>query len=455
MKILIVDDNEDARLILKKTFESVGHTVEEATNGEEALEMARESPPDMIISDILMPVMDGYRFCKEVRRDDKLKHLPFVFHTSSYTDSRDEELALGLGADRFIIKPVAPDEFIKIIQDIIRDVKKGKIKPKKVALKEDKDLINLYSERLVKQLEQKMVALESEITARKRVEEALRESYEALSESQCIAKLGSWELDLNSQIITLSEEHQFITGRESKETVLPLAQYAADYIVEEDVAIIQDRLAFAAQNIENNSYHDNFEYRLKTDDVGGYKNFAVQSRFKSKGIISGITQDITERKLAEKKIKEYSENLERMVEERTKELNRALYDTEEARDRIDGILKSIADGLIVTDIHNRIVLMNRAAEVFLGVRFSEVFDRPIDFSISDETLPNRLESILSAKEAGVEFDFQLPGDDPKRPKIMHARTSVIYGRQGEATGVVTIMHAVPFRHESKQSRGGP
>ena len=68
MKILIVDDSEDARIILKKTLESYGYTVEEATNGEDALKIARQSPPDMIISDILMPVMDGYRFCKEVKR---------------------------------------------------------------------------------------------------------------------------------------------------------------------------------------------------------------------------------------------------------------------------------------------------------------------------------------------------------------------------------------------------
>lgn len=89
MKILIVDDNEDSRLILKKTLESVGHTVEEATNGEEALEMANESSPDMIISDVLMPVMDGFRFCKEVKEEGKLKNIPFVFHTATYTDSGD------------------------------------------------------------------------------------------------------------------------------------------------------------------------------------------------------------------------------------------------------------------------------------------------------------------------------------------------------------------------------
>ncbi|GAI84022.1 unnamed protein product, partial [marine sediment metagenome] len=86
-----------------------------------------------------------------------------------------------------------------------------------------------------KELERRVQELEKESIKRKRAEEELRESRETLSESQRIAKLGSWELDLNTQIITLSEEHQFMAGREPKKTALPLAEYAADYIVEEDI----------------------------------------------------------------------------------------------------------------------------------------------------------------------------------------------------------------------------
>ena len=131
MRMLIVEDNEDSRIILKKTLESIGHTVEEAPNGKEALEIAKESPPDIIVSDVLMPVMDGFQFCKRVKGEGKLKNIPFIFYTATYTDAGDEELAMGLGADRFIIKPVEPDKFIRIIEGVIVDVKKGKIKPKK------------------------------------------------------------------------------------------------------------------------------------------------------------------------------------------------------------------------------------------------------------------------------------------------------------------------------------
>ncbi len=189
MKILIVDDKEQNLYMLQVLLEGHGYEVVSAANGAEALKNARRDPPDMIISDILMPVMDGFTLCREWKGDERLKEISFVFYTATYTDPKDEELALGLGADRFIVKPVEPDEFIKIIQDVIRDVEKGKIKPKKPVLEEDKDNFKLYSERLVKKLEKKMLDLENEITKRKQVEEALKQSERELRIRNQIASI--------------------------------------------------------------------------------------------------------------------------------------------------------------------------------------------------------------------------------------------------------------------------
>jgi len=136
------------------------------------------------------------------------------------------------------------------------------------------------------------------------------------------------------------------------------------------------------------------------------------------------------------------------VKERTKELNRALYDTQEARDRIDGILKSVGDGLIVTDIYNRVILMNRAAENLLDVRFSELIEQPIDFAIQDDTLRDQLKATLDKKETDGQFDFKLPGEDTKHPRIMCARTSVIKDRTSEqTTSIITIIHDVTHERE--------
>ena len=157
--------------------------------------------------------------------------------------------------------------------------------------------------------------------------------------------------------------------------------------------------------------------------------------------------DITERKRAKKKIEEYSKNLEGMVEERTKDLNLALYDAETAMDKIDGILKSVSDGLIVTDIHNKILLMNHTAEELLDVHFNEVIDRPIDIAIKEMSLREKLLAALTKKINGYQFDFELPGDDPKYPRFMRARISVIHDREDKYTGIITIFNDVTQERE--------
>ena len=148
-----------------------------------------------------------------------------------------------------------------------------------------------------------------------------------------------------------------------------------------------------------------------------------------------------------KELEDYSKTLENKVAERTRELEKALNDTAQSWDRIDGIVKSVADGLIVTDIYNRVILMNRTAENLLGVRLSEVIDRPIDFALQDETLRERVRSTLQKKREGYEFDFELPGNNPKHPRIMRARTSVITDQEGKQTGIVTIIHDVTHERE--------
>ena len=82
----------------------------------EALDKAYADPPDLIVSDILMPVMDGYALCRQWKSDDQLKHIPLVFYTATYTEHRDEVFALKLGADRFVLKPQGPhltDEYFE------------------------------------------------------------------------------------------------------------------------------------------------------------------------------------------------------------------------------------------------------------------------------------------------------------------------------------------------------
>ena len=118
-RLLIVDDKEEEQYLLKVLFEKSGYRVDFASDGVQALAVARAAPPDLVISDILMPVMDGFTLCREWRNDKLLFRLPFVFYTATYTDPRDEEFALKLGADRFVVKPIEPDVLLRIVEEVL------------------------------------------------------------------------------------------------------------------------------------------------------------------------------------------------------------------------------------------------------------------------------------------------------------------------------------------------
>ena len=180
MKILIVDDIRENLHLLETLLKGMGYEVISATNGAEALEKLREEMADMIISDILMPVMDGFCFCKEVKGDNALKHIPFIFYTASYTDEKDEELARKIGASRFIRKPLQINDFTKVIEDVMKDEREGKLESRESTHEEEVETFKLYSERLVRKLEEKMFQLEKEIIERKQAEEALQKAHDEL-----------------------------------------------------------------------------------------------------------------------------------------------------------------------------------------------------------------------------------------------------------------------------------
>ncbi|MEZ0395984.1 MAG: ATP-binding protein [Anaerolineales bacterium] len=173
-KILFADDLESNRYLLRTVLTASGYEMLEASNGVEALELARRERPDLILSDILMPQMDGFTLCRECQRDETLRAIPFVFYTATYTDPRDEELALGLGAARFIVKPIENGEFLAILREVLESHRQGRLPAGQPVLEEETVFYRLYNEALVRKLEDKMLALEESNRALATSEESLR-----------------------------------------------------------------------------------------------------------------------------------------------------------------------------------------------------------------------------------------------------------------------------------------
>ncbi|RJR16048.1 MAG: PAS domain S-box protein [Nitrospiraceae bacterium] len=160
MKILIVEDDSDSRVFLERALKGKGYPVETAVNGIDALDKIRQSMPDLIISDIMMPEMDGFDLCRAIKSDKRLKNIPFIFYTATYTDSKDEELAMSLGASRFIVKPLEIDMFLQAMGEVIRDHKEKKLHVPNDVKAPPRDLTRMHEEALSRKLEKKVRELE-------------------------------------------------------------------------------------------------------------------------------------------------------------------------------------------------------------------------------------------------------------------------------------------------------
>ena len=198
MRVLVVDDKKENICLLENMLIGNGYEVVSAINGMEALERLHAEAFDMVISDILMPVMDGFQLCRECREDNNLKGILFVLYTATYTDVQDEKLAVRLGADRFIRKPAEPDEFLEIIQRLVRDAEQGKVGRNKHVARAGKEVFKLYSERLVNKLERKMLSLEGEINRHQKAEKGLRKHRDHLEE---LVKERTAELEMTNKQI--------------------------------------------------------------------------------------------------------------------------------------------------------------------------------------------------------------------------------------------------------------
>lgn len=117
-KILIAEDNEVNRKLLRDILRYHGYDVIEAVNGVEAVEMAKEHMPDLILMDIQMPVMNGYEAIKTLRKDPVTKKIRIIAVTS-FVMKGDKEKALEAGADEYICKPIDTRELPGIVKKIV------------------------------------------------------------------------------------------------------------------------------------------------------------------------------------------------------------------------------------------------------------------------------------------------------------------------------------------------
>jgi two-component system cell cycle response regulator len=127
--ILVVDNSPVNLILMRSTLEPFGYRIRTAGSVQEGLDLARDAPPDLILSDLHMPNVDGYGFLKMAQSDPDLRKIPFAIISSTVWRDTDPGIALSLGADAFILRPVEPQELVDRIEACLALRTSGHCKP--------------------------------------------------------------------------------------------------------------------------------------------------------------------------------------------------------------------------------------------------------------------------------------------------------------------------------------
>ena len=302
MKILVVEDTEDSRVLLVDQLEVQGYEVESAENGKVALAMASRTPPDLIISDILMPEMDGYALCRAVKQNEQLRSIPFIFYTATYTDPNDEKLAMNLGASRFILKPMEMESFLVEIKNVLENHETVKLPVPQRPLKREPELQKEYEGVLIKKLDQKVRQLEKEKERLAKSEQKYRHLVEALREHYFF-----YTHDTNGVFTYISPSITNVLGYTQEEFQRHYSEYQTDSFINQDVERHTDLSIKGVKQppYEIEVYHKKGQvHRLEVTEE------PVLDKHGQVIAVEGIAHDISKRILAEKELVKAQERLQ-------------------------------------------------------------------------------------------------------------------------------------------------
>jgi PAS domain S-box-containing protein len=218
VKVLIVDDTPTNRRNLRETLEAQGHRTIEAADGLEGLEKLRSTEVDAVISDVLMPKMDGYRFCYEVRRSEELREIPIVIYSATYTSPAAEALAAKVGVDRFVRRPAPASAVLEALADAVRIRKSFRRAP---AL-EELEVLKQFSDGLVLELEKKTLELESGRDLLSDANDALRESEQRYRDLVDQAPIGIVQSMPDGRFLAVNAAFASMLGYDSPAELLQL-----------------------------------------------------------------------------------------------------------------------------------------------------------------------------------------------------------------------------------------
>jgi len=294
-KILIIDDQKD-NLISIEAVIGINITnckVLTALSGKQGIKLAKEEQPDTILLDIIMPEMDGYEVCKQLKEDLSTKHIPIILISAAKIDSKSRVNGLISGADAFLSKPIDTDEFVAQVNTMLR-------------IKKAEDKLRNETEKLRKTLETYHVKLESEIESRISTETLLEHRYQQIyqfsPDSIIIHDMDMNILDANNKA---TEEFGYSLEELLAKKIFELHPESELNHSAQVLASMKKKKMLTVET----------KFVRKDGSVFSAEITPCKYMLGNKEIIHIVIRDITERKQAEEQIKAKSLFLESLIQQ--------------------------------------------------------------------------------------------------------------------------------------------
>lgn len=427
-RVLIVDDHHQNRYLLRALFLGHGFAVTEAAHGADALALARQSRPDLVVTDLLMPVMDGYTLLRQWRADPELRQIPFVVYTATYTEPRDERLALALGADAFIIKPAEPEVLLARVKEVLAAARLGALPAHAPDQEGDDDLLVEYNAVLVRKLEQKAHQLElanrelrEEIAERKRADATLRESeaqYRMLFHS---ITNPLFVYDRESLAYLAVNDAAVAHYGYSREEFLTMT--IKDIRPAEDVPSLLELLAAAGTNMERRGV---WRHRKKDGSIIEVDISAYGLDYAGRPACLVEARDVTEQRRAEAEAA------------RTTELLRMVSD-------------GAPDAVFVKDRDGKYLLFNKAASRLVGKPVDEVLGRDDTALFGPEDAREIMTSDRMVMESDQVQTVEESLDTAVGPRTFQAIKVPNHDGAGNVIGLIGISRDITDRRRTEET----
>ncbi len=390
IKVMVVDDTPQNLQLARFILQRESYMVMEANNAQEALGLIQDDKPSLILSDIQMPGMDGYEFCRRLKADPETQHIPFIFVTAFSRSTKEAARGLQIGADDYITRPFAPEELLARIGANVRihQAEEAARRQATILARRNRELALLNQ-------------IQRAVTSSLNLDDVLDATIKQVQKVLKAEATSLWFVDPANQALLLTAAYN-----ESAQTIhgirLPLKESMSGYVV-------QSAQPFLSGNIQE--HPDYVPLPSDRDDSSIHSMMGIPLRMGQKviGILQAVhneqdyfNQDdlhllnavgdavtvAIENAWLFGQIQLFNQQLEQKVEARTHELAHE-------KEKTETILISIADSLLVTDNDNKIIMANRAAEALLDFEFKDAMGLSVELNRFDTPLWEFVRDILS------------------------------------------------------------